>query len=101
MHREVVALIEAGMTGPEVLDDFVARHGELVLMAPRKQGFNLVGYVLPGMAITIVGAVMLWMLARRTRQVAADEADGESVATSGVSEEDAERLKAELADLDS
>jgi len=101
MHREVVKLVEQGSTAQEVIDAFVAEHGELVLMAPKKEGFNLVGYVLPGMAITAVGAVMLWVLARRSKVTAAsmvsDPGFGQG---SGISAEDAARLESELADLE-
>jgi cytochrome c-type biogenesis protein CcmH len=103
MHREVVSLVERGLTAQEVLDEFVVRHGELVLMAPRKEGFNIVGYVLPGMAIAVVGAMMLWILARRTRvasEVIPQDGVGEP-ASNGINDEDAARLQAELADLDS
>jgi cytochrome c-type biogenesis protein CcmH len=101
MHREVVGLVEQGLSSQEVLDEFVARHGELVLMAPRKEGFNILGYVLPGTAISAVGIAMLWILARRTRYGNPIVADG-ARETDGLnmSSGDAERLKAELADLD-
>jgi cytochrome c-type biogenesis protein CcmH len=101
LHREVVKLVEQGSSAQEVIDAFVAEHGELVLMAPKKEGFNLVGYVLPGMAITAVGAVMLWILARRSKMVAtsmvSDPGFGQG---SGISAEDAARLDSELADLE-
>lgn len=100
MHREVVALIERGMTGQEVIDAFVEQYGELVLMAPKKEGFNIVGYVVPGIAITAVGALMLWMLSRRDTIVAAQPADVGGSPYEGMSEEDAARLEAELADLE-
>ncbi len=101
MHRQVVALIEQGKTGQEVIDAFVAQHGELVLMAPKKQGFNIVGYVVPGMAITAVGALMLWILSRRGKIVADQPADsGGRDGYEGMSEDDVARLEAELADLE-
>ncbi|MEJ2238022.1 MAG: cytochrome c-type biogenesis protein CcmH [Gemmatimonadales bacterium] len=100
MHREVVALIERGMTGQEVIDAFVEQYGELVLMAPKKEGFNIVGYVVPGIAITAVGALMLWMLSRRDTIVTAQPGDVGGSPYEGMSEEDAERLEAELADLE-
>lgn len=100
MHREVVALIERGMTGQEVIDVFVEQYGELVLMAPKKEGFNIVGYVVPGIAITAVGALMLWILSRRDTIVVAKPADVGGSPYEGMSEEDAARLEAELADLE-
>jgi len=102
LHRQVVSLVEQGKTAQEVIDEFVAQYGELVLMAPRKKGFNIVGYVLPGMAIVIVGAAMLWILARRTSdsRVAQRIAEGSSLLTD-MSQEDTARLESELAELDS
>jgi len=100
MHREVVALIEQGMTGQEIVDTFVEQYGELVLMAPKKEGFNIVGYVVPGIAITAVGALMLWILSRRGKIVAAEPAGVGGGAYEGMSEEDVTRLEAELADLE-
>ena len=103
MHRAVVGFVERGLTAEQVLDEFVAQHGELVLMAPPKRGFNIVGYVLPSMAITLVGATMLWMLARRAsrKQMSTVTGGAGAAVSTGLSAEDEVRLKAELADLDS
>ena len=102
MHREVVQLIESGSTAQEVIDAFVSEYGEMVLMAPKKEGFNIVGYVLPGMAITVVGAMMLWILSRKNRVAETNNptTDGPLVKDSDISAEDAKRLEAELADLE-
>lgn len=102
MHREVVGLVEQGLTAQQVIDEFVARHGELVLMAPPKEGFNLVGYLLPGLAITVVGAMLVRFLVGRSRPAAATvtAADPGEAAGAELSDEDAARLRAELADLD-
>lgn len=101
LHRQVVSLVEQGNTAQEVVDEFVAQYGELVLMAPRKEGFNLIGYVLPGMVIATVGAVMLWILARRTSgsRVVEPMAKG-SDPLMDMSQEDVARLESELADMD-
>jgi cytochrome c-type biogenesis protein CcmH len=55
LHREVVALRDEGKTAREIVDAFVAKYGEKALMAPKPQGFNLWGYLLPGAAITAAG----------------------------------------------
>lgn len=96
LHGEVIALVEDGKTAEEILDAFVARYGEVVLMAPRKEGFNLAGYVVPGIAITLVGGAMAWVLTRRTARAAASEAAGAGT----LSPEDAARLEAELSQLE-
>src|SRR2546426_8491502 len=42
MHRRVVALAQAGKTGPQILDAFVRENGIAILMAPPKRGLNLI-----------------------------------------------------------
>ena len=46
---------------------------EKALMAPEPEGFNLAGYLLPGVVVTGLGAMLAWVLTRRTA-VAATEA---------------------------
>lgn len=67
LHREVIALLEAGRTPDQVVDDFVAKYGEQILMAPRAAGFGVLGYVLPGAAILGAGTLLAWVLLRRDR----------------------------------
>ena len=68
LHREVVALYDDGKTGQQILDAFVAKYGEKVLMAPVPRDFNLLGYLLPGVAITIGAVVLAVVIGRRERQ---------------------------------
>lgn len=63
MHRDIMALVAGGYDAEEILDAFVNVYGERALMAPTKEGFNLLAYVLPGAAIA-VGAVVLAVLLR-------------------------------------
>ena len=64
MHRDVVALVEGGYSGDEIIRAFVNSYGERVLMAPPAKGFNLLGYVAPFAALT-AGAAVLVVLLRR------------------------------------
>ena len=66
MHRDILALVRGGYTAPEILDAFVNVYGERVLMAPPRTGFNLLGYVVPGIVIGI-GAIVLAVVIRRWR----------------------------------
>ena len=103
MHREVVRLVQQGQTDEEVIGAFVAQYGETVLMAPPRRGFNMVGYVLPGLGILGIGATMLWMLLGRERSGPALAAAGSpavSHADASISTEDAALLEKELGDLD-
>lgn len=68
--------VVAGESDEEIRGYFVSRYGEWVLLEPRAQGFNLVVYLLPGLALLgglglIVVAVRRW-----TEPVADDAPDG-------------------------
>ena len=67
MHRDVMALVEGGYSAQEILDAFVNVYGERVLMAPTREGFNLVGYVLPSVAVGVAGVVLAALLRRWQR----------------------------------
>jgi cytochrome c-type biogenesis protein CcmH/NrfF len=100
LHREIVSLVEQDMTADEIVAAFVAKYGEQALMAPPKEGFNWAGYLLPGVAITLTGVVLGWVLLRRTRMPAQTEAASASP-SGGLSDDDEARLRAELDRLES
>ncbi len=50
--------LEQGETPEAIKAGFVAEFGETVLMAPPAEGFNLVGYLLPGVAILSAGVLV-------------------------------------------
>jgi len=98
-HKEVVALVEQGMTVDQVLETMIRTYGEETLMAPRPQGFNLVGYVVPAAAVLGVGAVIVALLALRQRTV--QPAVATATAPDAVSAEELARVERELRDLES
>jgi cytochrome c-type biogenesis protein CcmH len=100
MHRQVARMVEQGMTAQEIVDAFIAEHGEGVLMSPKKEGFNLLAYFLPGAAVVSVGALLLYWMSRRRDAVAAlPVASDDPVAPDGLSDEERARLKAEFEKL--
>src|SRR6266699_91295 len=94
MHQHVVGLVERGMTGPQIIDQFVREHGVAILMAPPKRGFNLAGYFVPSVLIVAAGLVLTLVL-RRWARTAAPERVPARPAPAGTSEE-LERLRGEL-----
>ncbi|HTY06003.1 MAG TPA: cytochrome c-type biogenesis protein CcmH [Gemmatimonadales bacterium] len=83
-HRQVLALAASGMTGDEIVAEFVKEHGESILMAPPRRGFALVGYYGPWtlVGLAAVGLVLLlraW--ARRAAGVAVVESPASPVPT--------------------
>jgi cytochrome c-type biogenesis protein CcmH/NrfF len=66
LHKEVMAMRTAGQEPEAIIDTFVAREGEAILMAPPAAGFNLAGYIVPGL-VMLTGALGLaaWVSRRR------------------------------------
>lgn len=64
MHSDVMKLVEGGYDGDEIVAAFENVYGEQVLMAPKAQGFNLVGWGAPFAAIA-GGGVLITLLLRR------------------------------------
>jgi cytochrome c-type biogenesis protein CcmH/NrfF len=114
LHREIVALSEGGRTPQEVIDAFVAKYGERVLMAPKPVDFNLVGYLLPGAVVLAGGAALAWVIGRRSERRALRADGGAGPATSGAGPrggssvdstvaptgDEIERLKRDLAEVE-
>ena len=103
LHREVVALYDEGRTAQEILDTFVAKYGEKALMAPKPEGFNLWGYLLPGSAILMAGAGLFAFITRRRVRLATAPATAAPTAPgadASASPEEMERLRRALAEVD-
>ena len=104
LHREVVELAEAGKSEQELIDAFVAKYGEKVLMAPKPEGFNIAGYVVPGVGIAAVGGLIAWILRRRVARAraidAATAAGPVPPVVPGASDEELERLERALEEID-
>ena len=83
MHHDVMALVEGGYSGQEIIDAFVNVYGERVLMEPEKRGFNLAGWFMPFVALG-GGTALVIALLRRWRHPA-PAAEPESVAQLPVS----------------
>ena len=64
--------IAAGDTDSQVLDFLVARYGEFVLLKPRVERQTLLLWAVPPLAL-IVGALALWMQARRRATTASTQ----------------------------
>ena len=100
LHREVLALRSQGKTAQQVLDAFVAKYGEKALMAPKPKGFNLAGYLVPGVAIAAAGALLVALIGRR-RRVSAEASTAEPPSPAvQASPDELERLRQALAEVE-
>lgn len=99
LHKEVVGLVEQGKTPEQVVAFFVQREGEKILMAPVAQGFNLAGYLVPGLGIAVAGLMLAAYLSRRREAVAVHA--GGSAPPPAPDAEAIERLKKALDEVES
>lgn len=67
LHKDVVALYQAGQTADQIVAAFVAKHGEQILLAPPARGFNILGYILPTVAVVLGAGTLGFVLVRRHR----------------------------------
>ena len=89
MHRDIISLVEGGYSAKEILDAFVNTYGESALMAPKREGFNLAGYLVP-FAVLALGLVVLTVFLRRMQNRVAEPRETVASApraTSGTSDE--------------
>jgi cytochrome c-type biogenesis protein CcmH len=70
MHSDIVLLANGGYDGKEILTAFEEAYGEKILMAPRKQGFNWVGWIAPFAAVGGGGLVVAALIRRWGRRAA-------------------------------
>ena len=95
MHADIKSLVEGGYTAQEILDSFVNVYGERALMAPKPEGFNLVGYIAPFVALG-AGAVAVVAVLRSWNAKKAPAAAG--VPTVSATSEELARLDAAIRD---
>jgi cytochrome c-type biogenesis protein CcmH len=64
MKGVIADQIRAGKSDDQVIDYFVAKYGEWILLEPRAHGFNLAVYVLP-FVVLIGGTAVLYFSVKR------------------------------------
>jgi len=89
--QRIMAQLQAGMDRETIEAGFVADFGGTVLMAPPAEGFNLVGYLLPSVAIVVAG-MLIGLIAKGGARTPAPVRQ--------LSEEEARRLSDALRRLD-
>jgi cytochrome c-type biogenesis protein CcmH len=97
VHADVEALIAGGYSEAEIRDAFVAAYGERVLTAPKPQGFNLLAYVAPFVALGVGAGLAAWLIRQWRRPVPVSPGEVHIPQVAGTAEEMA-RLDAAVRD---
>lgn len=66
-RQKLLSMVNAGKSDSDILATFVAEYGQRVLMKPPAEGFNLLGWLMPFIAI-VAGLALVWLVIRRFRR---------------------------------
>jgi len=113
IRREVRAMLTAGQTRAAILDSYVARYGQRILVEPRAEGFGAFLHYLPWLFLVAGGALTVVVIRRFAgraappapavpgdQRPALEPSEESASASSDVSEGDRDRLEDELGKLD-
>ena len=96
----ISGLIAEGRTKSEIKDELVAQYGDRVLALPGDSGFDLSAYLVPAIAFlaaAVALAISVWRWRGRSRPPGRRRTTG---APNGPTDEESERLEADLARYD-
>ena len=79
MRATIRDRLATGETPDQVVQYFVERYGEWILLAPRRRGFTLLVWLLPPLALLAGLGVVAMRLRKWTRRAAARRTDGPAV----------------------
>jgi cytochrome c-type biogenesis protein CcmH/NrfF len=101
-RNKIKELISQGKNHDEILAVFVKEKGQVILSKPKEEGFNLIGYILPFVAIIVVGGLVFNLIKGWTRSGAsmAPQTVTRNESATGSGGPLAERLKKELSEFE-
>lgn len=95
MRAQIRAALARGKSEEEILQAYVVQYGERVLAKPTKQGFNLLAWTLPFVAL-VAGGLILWRFLHRHTALPPVPA----VVVNDPNDPYAQRMELELKELD-
>lgn len=73
MRGVITEQLRAGKSEQQVIDYFVAKYGEWILLEPKARGFNLIAYFLP-LILLAAGIGVIYVSVRKWTRAGASEA---------------------------
>ena len=67
MRSDIRSRLAAGATDEEVVNYFVSKYGERVLVVPEARGFNVLAYIMPAVAV-VAGLIIMLIFFRYSRR---------------------------------
>lgn len=63
-RKELHEMVDAGLSRQEIVAKMVSRHGEAIMASPAFSGFNIMAWVMPFVAIVMVGFIVARIIRR-------------------------------------
>jgi cytochrome c-type biogenesis protein CcmH len=83
LRGEISRMIDKGMDRPAIIAIYRAKFGEKILSAPTTEGFNLLAWVMPFLALLIGGGFIVMMLGRWRQETPLLPSGSEAAARTG------------------
>jgi cytochrome c-type biogenesis protein CcmH/NrfF len=100
VKNDIAASLAAGQSAEQMLARYVDEYGEKILSAPTPEGFNLVAWFGPYVAV-LFGFVGIVLAMRRWKRLAASRPAATATRSDTTSEADRARLEKALKEMDS
>jgi cytochrome c-type biogenesis protein CcmH/NrfF len=68
IQADIQKMIDTGQSEDQIIQGYVAKHGQTVLAAPTKSGFNLTAWAIPFFAF-FIGGVLLFTYLKKQRNL--------------------------------
>ncbi len=75
MKNKVREMLKEGKSEEEILSFFEERYGEWILRSPKKEGFNLLLWLLPGTLLVAASLFLILTLINRNRAKSSNQVD--------------------------
>ena len=99
-RTQVTALINEGKSKEEIMQIFLDKYGDEIFAAPRKEGFNLVGYIMPFAILLAAAGVLLFIVKSWAAKGMRDEEKTAPKAAADAGSKLDKQIEKELEELD-
>lgn len=100
-RAEFTTLLDSGLTVEQIIKAQIEKHGETVLSAPSKKGFNLTAWMTPFVALLAGGFGLGKILEAWKRKGTPDDNKDEAEETPAIPSKYSDRLRDELDNIES
>jgi cytochrome c-type biogenesis protein CcmH len=100
-RQKIASELKQGKSDQEIIQGFVKEAGVAALAAPPAAGFNLLGYIMPFVAIMLgLAAILVYWQRFHKREVPASGNDTAAPATPVIDEKYRRQIEAEMSEMD-